>query len=92
MCRKCIWVAGNRRLKPCRKGLGSMSMMTLCADEQILEAYGKEPEGNQAKETGGKTAEKMIKRGRMTLEEIVDYVLQRYSLTLKVNGFTSRER
>ncbi len=69
-----------------------MGMMTLCNDRQISEVYGKGSEGNQEKEPEGKTAEKMIKRGRMTLEEIVDYVLQRYSLTLKVNGFTSRER
>lgn len=45
-------------------------MMTLFDDEQILKAYAKDIEDNTAKET----AERMIKKGKMTLEEIADYV------------------
>lgn len=49
-------------------------MMTLFDDEQILRAYTKDIEDNKEKETEEKTAERMIKKGKMTLEEIADYV------------------
>ncbi len=49
-------------------------MMTLFDDEQILRAYAKDIEDNKEKETERKTAERMIKKGKMTLEEISDYV------------------
>ena len=45
-------------------------MMTLFDDEQILRAYAKDI----ADETERKTAERMIKKGKMSLEEIADYV------------------
>ena len=41
-------------------------MMTLFDDEQILKAY--------TKDIARETAEKMIKKGKMSLEEIADYV------------------
>lgn len=46
-------------------------MMTLFDDEQLLKAYAKDIEDNTAKET----AVRMIKKGKMSLEEIADYVL-----------------
>lgn len=49
-------------------------MMTLFDDEQILKAYAKGIEDNKEKETERKTAERMIRKGKMTLEEIADYV------------------
>ena len=49
-------------------------MMTLFDDEQILKAYAKDIEENTAKETARETAERMIKKGKMSLEEIADYV------------------
>ncbi len=49
-------------------------MMTLFDDEQILKAYAKDIEDNKEKETERKTAERMIKKGKMSLEEIADYV------------------
>ena len=49
-------------------------MMTLFDDEQILKAYAKDIEDNTAKETERKTAERMIKKGKMTLEEIAGCV------------------
>ena len=49
-------------------------MMTLFDDEQILKAYAKEIADNTARETAKKTAERMIKKGKMTLEEIVDCI------------------
>lgn len=45
-------------------------MMTLFDDEQILKAYAKDIEDSTARET----AERMIKKGKMSLEEIADYV------------------
>lgn len=48
--------------------------MTLFDDEQILKAYAKDIEDNTAKETARETAERMIKKGKMSLEEIADYV------------------
>ena len=43
-------------------------MMTLFDDEQILKAYAKDIEEN----TERKTAMKMIKKGKMSLEEIAE--------------------
>lgn len=48
--------------------------MTLFDDEQILKAYAKDIEDNTAKKTARETAERMIKKGKMSLEEIADYV------------------
>ncbi len=45
-------------------------MMSLFDDEQIMRTYAKDIE----KETERKTAEKMMKKGKMTLEEIADCV------------------
>ncbi len=45
-------------------------MMTLFDDEQILKAYAKDIEDNKEKETERKTAERMIKMGKLSLEEI----------------------
>ncbi len=45
-------------------------MMSLFDDEQIMRTYAKDIE----KETERKTAEGMIRKGKMTLEEITDYV------------------
>lgn len=49
-------------------------MMTLFDDEQILKAYAKDIEDNTAKKTARETAVRMIKKGKMSLEEIADYV------------------
>lgn len=57
-------------------------MMTLFDDEQILKAYAKDIADSTARETARKTAretaretaERMIRKGRMPLEEIADYV------------------
>ena len=49
-------------------------MMTLFDDEQILKAYTKDIEDNVARKTEKNTAIKMIKKGKMSLEEIVEYV------------------
>ena len=49
-------------------------MMTLFDDEQIMKAYTKDIEDNKEKETERKTVERMIKKGKMPLEEIADYV------------------
>ncbi len=45
-------------------------MMTLFDDEQILKAYIKDVKENTAKET----AERLIKKGKMSLDEIADCV------------------
>ncbi len=45
-------------------------MMSLFDDEQIMRTYAKDI----ARETERKTAERMIRKGKMTLEEIADYV------------------
>lgn len=45
-------------------------MMSLFDDEQIMRTYAKDIE----KETERKAAERMIRKGKMTLEEIADYV------------------
>lgn len=44
--------------------------MILFNDEQILKAYAKDIEDNKEKETERKIAERLIKKGEMTLEEI----------------------
>ena len=49
-------------------------MMTLFDDEQIWKAYAKDIEDTTVKETERKTAERMIKMGRLSLEEIALYV------------------
>jgi len=49
-------------------------MMTLFDDEQILKAYTKDIEDNTAKKAARETAKRMITKGKMTLEEIADYV------------------
>jgi len=49
-------------------------MMTLFDEEQILKAYAKDIEDNKEKETERKTAERMIKKGKMSLDEIADCV------------------
>ncbi|MBD5467836.1 MAG: hypothetical protein HDR21_06755 [Lachnospiraceae bacterium] len=49
-------------------------MMTLFDDEQILKAYTKDIEDSTAKETARETAEKLIKKGKMSLDEIADCV------------------
>lgn len=49
-------------------------MMTLFDDEQILKAYAKDIENNTARETEKEMAERMIKKGKMSLEEIAEYV------------------
>ena len=45
-------------------------MMTLFDDEQVLEAYAEDIKSSEARET----AERMIRKGKMSLEEIADYV------------------
>lgn len=49
-------------------------MMTLFDDEQILRAYAKDIEDNKERETERKTAERLIKKGKMSLDEIADCV------------------
>ena len=45
-------------------------MMSLFDDEKIMRNYGK----SERYEADRATAERMIKKGKMTLEEIADYV------------------
>ena len=45
-------------------------MMTLFDDEQILKAYTKDIEDNKEKETEKNTAKRMIKMGKLSLDEI----------------------
>ena len=49
-------------------------MMTLFDDDQILRACTKDIEDNKERETEKKTAKRMIKKGKMSLEEIAEYV------------------
>ncbi len=44
--------------------------MTLFDDEQILKAYTKDIEDNKEKETEKNTAKRMIKMGKLSLDEI----------------------
>ena len=46
-------------------------IMTLFDDEQILKAYTKDIEDNKERETEIKTAERMIKMGKLSLDEIL---------------------
>lgn len=49
-------------------------MMTLFDDEQILKAYTKDIDDNATHREARETAERMIRKGKMPLEEIADYV------------------
>ncbi len=49
-------------------------MMTLFDDDQILKAYTKDIEDNATYREARQTAERMIRKGKMTIEEIADYV------------------
>ncbi len=49
-------------------------MMTLFDDEQVLEAYAKDIDDNATHREARETAKRMIKKGKMSLEEIADYV------------------
>ena len=49
-------------------------MMTLFNDEQILRAYTKDIEDNTERETERKIAERLINKGKMSLDEIADCV------------------
>ncbi len=49
-------------------------MMTLFDDEQVLEAYAKDIDDNATHREARETAKRMIKNGKMTLEEIADYI------------------
>ncbi len=49
-------------------------MMTLFDDEQVLEAYAKDIEDSKERETERKTAARLIKKGKMSLDEIADCV------------------
>ena len=70
----------ERRLKPYRQGLDMM--MSLFDDEQILKAYTKDIKDSTARETERKTemrtaretAARLIKKGKMSLDEIADCV------------------
>ena len=49
-------------------------MMTLFDDEQILKAYAKDIEESTERKTERKTAIQLIKKGKMSLEEIAECV------------------
>ncbi len=49
-------------------------MMTLFDDEQILKAYAKDIDDNAALREARETAERLIKKGKMSLEDIADCV------------------
>lgn len=49
-------------------------MMSLFDDEQIMKTYWKDMENTLAHKKDRETAERMIKKGKMTLEEIADYI------------------
>ncbi|MDE7202142.1 MAG: hypothetical protein K2O91_09615 [Lachnospiraceae bacterium] len=49
-------------------------MMSLFDNEQIMKTYWKDMENTLAHKKDRETAERMIKKGKMTLEEIADYV------------------
>uniref|UniRef100_UPI004056DA0A hypothetical protein n=1 Tax=Agathobacter sp. TaxID=2021311 RepID=UPI004056DA0A len=49
-------------------------MMTLFDDEQILKAYTKDIENNAVRKTERKTAIQLIRKGKMSLEEIAECV------------------
>lgn len=49
-------------------------MMTLFDDEQILEAYAKDIDDSVTHREAKKTAEKLIRKGKMSLDEIAECV------------------
>ena len=49
-------------------------MMTLFDDEQILKAYTKDIEDNATQKMAKSTAIKLIRKGKMSLEEIAECV------------------
>ena len=49
-------------------------MMTLFDDEQILKAYAKDIEDSTERKTERRTAIQLIKKGKMSLEEIAECV------------------
>ena len=49
-------------------------MMSLFDEEQIMRTYAKDIEKEAVRKTERKTAEQMIRKGKMTLEEIADCV------------------
>ena len=49
-------------------------VMTLFDDEQILKAYTKEIEDRTAREIEKRAAERLVKKGKMSLDEIADCV------------------
>ena len=49
-------------------------MMSLFDEEQILRTYAKDIEKETERKTERKAAERMIRKGKMTLEEIADCV------------------
>ncbi len=51
-------------------------MMTLFDDEQILKAYVNDIKKETTKKIARETAERLIKKGKMSLEEIADCVPQ----------------
>ena len=53
-----------------------ISMMTLFDDEQILKAYVNDIKKETTKKIARETAERLIKKGKMSLEEIADCVPQ----------------
>ena len=49
-------------------------MMSLFDDEQIMKTYWKDMENTLAHKKDRETAERMIRKGKISLEEIADYV------------------
>ena len=49
-------------------------MMTLFDDEQILKAYAKDIDDNITYREAKRTAERLIKKGQMSLQDIADCV------------------
>jgi adenylate kinase len=49
-------------------------MMSLFDEEQIMKIYVKDKQNEAAKKTEEETAKRMILKGRMTIEEIAEYV------------------
>lgn len=49
-------------------------MMSLFDNEQIMKTYWKDMENTLARKKDRETAERMIRKGKMTLEEIADYI------------------
>ena len=49
-------------------------MMSLFDNEQIMKTYWKDMENTFAHKKDRETAERMIRKGKLTLEEIADYI------------------